>query len=118
MTAGNPMMYVGAVGLILIGLFTVLSRRDLIKMIVGLTILETGVNVLLIAVGYIDNRTAPIITQTHADPTQMVDPLPQALVLTSIVIGLGVTALALALAVRLHRHYRTLDTRSIRGLKW
>ena len=118
MTAGNPMMYVGAVGLILIGLFTVLSKRNLIKIIVGLTVLDTGVNVLLIAIGYIHNRTAPIITATHNNPSKMVDPLPQALVLTAIVIGLGVTALALALAIRVYGHYKTLDTSKIRGLKW
>jgi multicomponent Na+:H+ antiporter subunit C len=52
------------------------------------------------------------------DPSKMVDPIPQALVLTAIVIGLGVTALALALAIRVYGHYKTLDTRKIRGLKW
>lgn len=118
MTAGNPIMYVGAVGLILIGLFTVLSKRNLIKIIVGLSVLNTGVNLLLIAIGYIHNRTAPIITQTYTDPSKMVDPVPQALVLTAIVIGLGVTALALALAIRVYGHYQTLDARKIRGLKW
>lgn len=118
MTEGNPMMYVGAVGLILIGLFTVLSKRNLIKIIVGLSVLDTGVNVLLIAIGYIHNRTAPIITRMHNSPSRMVDPLPQALVLTAIVIGLGVTALALALAIRVYGHYKTLDTHKIRGLKW
>ncbi len=118
MTIGNPMMYVGAVGLILIGLFTVLSKRNLIKIIIGLTVLGTGVNLLLVAIGYIHNRTAPIITRTYTDPSKMVDPVPQALVLTAIVIGLGVTALALALAIRVYGHYQTLDTHKIRGLKW
>ncbi len=118
MTIGNPMMYVGAVGLIMIGLFTMLSKRNLIKIIVGLTLLDTGVNLLLIAIGYIHDRTAPIITHAHMDPSKMVDPIPQALVLTAIVIGLGVTALALALAIRVYGHYKTLDTRKIRGLKW
>ena len=118
MTIGNPMMYVGAVGLIMIGLLTVLSKRNLIKIIVGLTLLDTGVNLLLIAIGYIHNRTAPIVTRAYTDPTKMVDPVPQALVLTAIVIGLGVTALALALAIRVYGHYKTLDTSKIRGLKW
>ena len=117
MNAGNPMFYVGAVGLILIGLFTVLTKRNLIKIVIGLTVLDTGVNILLVAIGYIHNRTAPILTQEHLDPTKMVDPVPQALVLTAIVIGLGVTALALGLAVRAYRHYKTLDTNKMRGLK-
>ncbi len=118
MTVGNPMMYVGAVGLIMIGLLTVLSKRNLIKIIVGLMVMDTGVNLLLIAIGYIHNRTAPVLTQAHSDPTNMVDPVPQALVLTAIVIGLGVIALALALAIRVYGHYGTLDTQEIRGLKW
>jgi len=116
--AGNPMMYVGAVGLVFIGLLIVIAKRNLIKIIVGLSIMDTGVNLLLIAIGYIHNRTAPIITKTHADTATMVDPVPQALVLTAIVIGLGVTALALALAIKIYEHYKTLDTRKIRGLKW
>ncbi|MEA3239547.1 MAG: sodium:proton antiporter [Candidatus Bipolaricaulota bacterium] len=118
MTIGNPIMYVGAVGLIMIGLFTMLSKRNLIKIIIGLTLLDTGVNLLLIAIGYIHNRTAPIITKAYTNPSKMVDPIPQALVLTAIVIGLGVTALALALAIRVYGHYKTLDTRKMRGLKW
>lgn len=118
MTLGNPMVYVGAVGLILIGLFTVLSKRNLIKIIVGLTLLDTGVNLLLIAVGYIHNRTAPIFTKMHANSAAMVDPIPQALVLTAIVIGVGVLALALALAIRVYGHYKTLDTSKMKGLKW
>lgn len=118
MNAGDPMAYAGAVGLILIGLFTVITRRNLIKIIIGLTLLDGGVNLLLVAVGYIQGRTAPIITSAHPDTARMVDPIPQALVLTAIVIGLGVTALGLGLAIRVYGHYNTLDTRKIRGLKW
>ncbi len=118
MNAGDPMFYVGAAGLILIGLFTVLTKRNLIKIIIGLSMLDSGVNLLLIAVGYVHGHTAPIYTKAHANPANMVDPVPQALVLTAIVIGLGVTALALALAIRAYGHYKTLDTRKMRGLKW
>ena len=49
-------------------------------------------------------------------PTAMVDPLPQALVLTSIVIDVGVLALALALAIRVHEAFGTLDTREVQRL--
>jgi multisubunit Na+/H+ antiporter MnhC subunit len=48
----------------------------------------------------------------------MTDPIPQALVLTSIVIGFGVTALALTLIVKLYKNTGTLDVSKIRGLKW
>lgn len=118
MNAGDPMFYVGAVGLIMIGLFTVLTKHNLIKIIIGLSMLDSGVNLLLIAVGYIHGRTAPIYTTAYANPAHMVDPIPQALVLTAIVIDLGVTALALALAIRAYGHDKTLDARKIRRLKW
>jgi len=52
------------------------------------------------------------------ETTPVVDPVPQALVLTAIVIGVGVLALALALAIQVYRHYGTLDVAKIKGLKW
>ncbi len=114
----NYAFYIGAFGLILIGLFTMLVKRNLIKVIIGLAILETGVNLFLIAVGYIAKGTAPIFTGPEKSAQAMVDPVPQALVLTAIVIGVAVLALALALAIRLHRHYGTLNLREITEQKW
>ena len=54
--------YIGAFGLIFIGLFTMLVKRNLIKVIIGLNILETGVNLFLISIGYISKGTAPIFS--------------------------------------------------------
>jgi len=112
------MYYVGGVGLIMIGLYMVLAKTNLIKIILGLTFLDTGTHVLLVAIGYVRGRTAPIFSQGVPETTPVVDPVPQALVLTAIVIGIGVIALALALAVRVYRHYGTLDVRQIKGLRW
>ncbi len=112
------MYYVGGVGLIMIGLYMVLAKTNLIKIILGLTFLDTGTHVLLVAIGYVRGRTAPIFSKGVPETTPVVDPVPQALVLTAIVIGIGVIALALALAVRVYRHYGTLDVRQIKGLRW
>ena len=114
----NYMFYIGAFGLIFIGFFIMLVKRNLIKVIIGLSILETGVNLFLIAVGYINKGTAPIFSKSSVEAQLMVDPVPQALVLTAIVIGVAVLALALALVIRLYHHYGTLDLRQIKEQRW
>jgi multicomponent Na+:H+ antiporter subunit C len=107
--------------LILIGLYGALLNRNLLRIIVSFTIATTGVNVVMVAVGYITGRTAPILDQAVpvADAvTRVIDPLPQALVLTAIVIGLGVTTLMLAYAYKLYQVKGTLDIASFTELKW
>ncbi len=110
--------YIGAFGLIFIGLFIMLVKHNLIKVIIGLSIMETGVNLFLVSVGYISKGTAPIFSESSVEPKQMVDPVPQALVLTAIVIGVAVLALALSLAIRLYHHYGLLDLRRIKEQRW
>jgi multicomponent Na+:H+ antiporter subunit C len=110
--------YIGAIGLIIIGLYIVLTKRNLIKVIIGLDIFETGIFILLVCTGYIKGGTAPIFSKDKLNPSLMVDPIPQALVLTAIVIGVATLALALSLVIRLYRHYGTLDVRKIKELKW
>ena len=105
-------------GLIIQGFYIVFTQMNLIKMVIGLNIAETGVNVLLVSTGYINGGSAPVFSKASLDISRMVDPVPQALVLTSIVIGFGVSALALALIIRLFEKTGTLDTSKIRGLKW
>ena len=120
---GNTMYYVAAGALILIGFYMVLVKTNLIKIMLGISFLDTGLHVLLIAIGYVRGRTAPIVseslrTSTEGAVPKLVDPIPQALVLTAIVIGVGVLALGLAIVVRLYKHYGTLDAREIKGLRW
>ncbi|MBN1901409.1 NADH-quinone oxidoreductase subunit K [Candidatus Sumerlaeota bacterium] len=114
----NYIFYIGAFGLIFIGLYILLTRKNLIKLIIGLSIVDTGVNLLIICMGYLKNGTAPIFSRKGLNPETMVDPTPQALVLTSIVIGVAVLAMALSLAIRLYQHYGTLDMRKIKEQKW
>lgn len=112
--------YLGVVAMILIGLYTVLFRRNLIKIVMGISIIESGVNFFLIILGYRDGGVAPIFTSLPAGttyPEGMVFPVPQALTLTSIVIGVAVLALMLSLVMHLYRKYGTLDVQKIRRLK-
>lgn len=107
--------------LVLAGLYGALTNRNILRMIVSFTVADTGVNIVLVAVGYLPGRTAPILDAAVpvAEAAQrIIDPLPQALVLTAIVIGLGVTALMLAYAYRLHATAGTLDVSKFTELKW
>ncbi len=110
--------YISGILLILIGMYAVLTKKNIIKIIIGLSIVDSGINLLLIAIGYVNDGTAPIFSNETLKAVDMVDPVPQALVLTAIVIGLGVTAVALALVIRLYDHHKTLNINKIRKLKW
>jgi multisubunit Na+/H+ antiporter MnhC subunit len=107
--------------LILIGLYGALTNRNILRMIVAFSIADTGINLVIVAVGYMPGRKAPILDAAvpAADAARLIiDPLPQALVLTAIVIGLGVTALMLAYAYRLHEAKGSLDIAKYTELKW
>ncbi len=108
--------YFGAISLVLIGLYAVLVKKNVLKMLIGLSIMESGVNLLLVSVGYISGRSAPILSE-GIGPKQAVDPIPQALVLTAIVIGVATTALALSAAIILYEKYGTLNVEEIRRLR-
>jgi multicomponent Na+:H+ antiporter subunit C len=102
--------------LFLVGLYGVLTKRDLIKIILSIGIMGYSANLFLILFAYRSGSIYPILTEGAAKQ-QMVDPLPQALVLTSIVIELGTTALLVGLAIRLYEKYKTFDISQIRRLK-
>ena len=107
--------------LIMLGLYGALTNRNMLRMIVAFSLASTGVNVVLVSVGYLAGRTAPILdgaVPLELAASRIVDPVPQALVLTAIVIGLGVTALMLAYAYSLFRHGRSLDISDFTELKW
>ncbi|MBN1445751.1 MAG: NADH-quinone oxidoreductase subunit K [Candidatus Omnitrophica bacterium] len=103
-----------------IGLYGIIAKKNIIKIIVGMNIVGYAVNLFFILLGYKWNGIAPIITKDMPAAQfveRAVDPLPQALVLTSIVIDLGFAAFLAALAIRLYEKYRTFDTDKIRRLK-
>jgi multicomponent Na+:H+ antiporter subunit C len=104
---------IGAV--LLIGLWGLLAKRNLIKKILALSIVNSGIVMLFIYYGSLSGTTAPI---DPAEGEAMVDPLPQALMLTAIVVGVCVMALALVLVYRLYARFRTLDVREIEQRLW
>jgi len=112
--------FIAVVAMILIGLYAVLFRRNLIKIVLGISIIESGVNLFLITLGYREGGVAPIYTSLPEGtqyPNEMVLPVPQALTLTSIVIGVAVLALMLSLVMHIYKQYGTLNVRKIRRLK-
>jgi multicomponent Na+:H+ antiporter subunit C len=107
--------------LFIIGVWGIISRRHIIKMIISFSVLDTGIHVILVSIGYIKGRTAPIVNDAvdKAEAAQsIVDPLPQALVLTAIVIGVGITALMLSYALKLYNANKTLEINKFKELKW
>jgi len=107
--------------LLLIGLWGLLTQKNIIKMIISFSIIDTSTHVIIVSIGYIKGRTAPILdsTLTKADALQRaIDPIPSALVLTAIVIGLATTALMLSYAIQLYKHKKSLNIDDFDDLKW
>lgn len=108
--------YVVVIILISLGIYTLIFKKNLIKIAIGIILIENGVNLFLVTLGFRKNAVAPIYT--HApERTEMVLPTAQALTLTNIVIGLATTALILSLAMMIYKHYGTLDTDEVRRLR-
>jgi energy-converting hydrogenase B subunit E len=107
--------------LILIGLWGMLTHRNILRIIVGFSLIDTGIHIVIVATGYVANRTAPIVDSalSRSDaPSNAVDPIPSALVVTAIVIGLSVTAVMLAYAIRLYESRKTLSIDAFTESKW
>ena len=98
--------------LMMIGLYTVVSRGNLVKKIVGLNIFQTSVFLLYISMGKVTGGTAPILT---GKPEVYSNPLPHVLILTAIVVGVATTALGLALVVRIKNAYDTIEEDEIQA---
>jgi multicomponent Na+:H+ antiporter subunit C len=105
--------YTAAVGLMLIGIAGMVLSSHLVRIIFGIALLEAGANLLLLLATFREGAAAPILVNGEF-PAVMADPVPQALVLTAIVISVGILALTLSLALRVHKAYGTLDIREIR----
>ena len=93
--------------LMMIGLFLVIGRKNLLKKIVGLTIFQTSVFLLYITFGKIKGGTPPILD--NAVDTVYSNPLPHVLILTAIVVGVATTALGLSLVLRINSEYGSIE---------
>ena len=121
------MLYAMCFSLFVIGLYCALVKKNMVKIVIGIMIMEYAVNLFLIMLGYRADGVAPIIDKGHIQNASgmlkstfvnaSVDPLPQALVLTAIVISLGSLALMISICIRTYEKYGTFDITQIRRLK-
>lgn len=113
--------YIASVVLVLLGLYTICAKKNLIKIVLGLGIMDYGINLFIVSVGWNDVGTAPIFTISDLvngiSSRFFVDPVPQALTLTSIVIGACVTTMALSLVIMIYRKYKSLNADEIRRIR-
>jgi len=109
-------LYILCLFLFCVGLYGVLRKRNIVKIIVGFAIMGYAMNLFFVMFGYKFHGRSPIgdISQNISN---MVDPLPQELVHTSIVIGLGLTALLIAIAIKIYEKCGTFDITKIKRLK-
>jgi len=113
--------------LFVIGLYCAVVKKNMVKIVLGIMIMEYAVNLFLIMLGYLSGGVAPILERSQFDAqtkaiaanflSSSVDPLPQALVLTSIVISLGSLALMISICIRTYSKYGTFDITEIRRLR-
>lgn len=108
-------LYTAAFALAGIGILGIVISTHLVRIVLSIVLLETGANLLLMLSGFRFDAVAPVIVDGNL-PASMVDPVPQALVLTAIVIGVAVQAFMMTLVLRLRRVYGTLDIRELRDL--
>ena len=116
--------YLVAAALFCLGLFVVLSRRDLIKIVMGLSVMEASTYLLIASLAYRRNATAPVLVSPPKGSTgqdlvhgNVADPVLQNFCLTAIVIGVAVTAVFLTVAVRVAQHYRSVDSADLTALR-
>jgi multisubunit Na+/H+ antiporter MnhC subunit len=104
-----------------IGFWGALTHRNILRMIIGFSLIDSGIHIVIVATGYLTERTAPIV-DAGVGPSQLtvraVDPVPSALAVTAIVIGFAVTAIMLAYAIRLFAVKGTLSIDAFTESKW
>jgi multicomponent Na+:H+ antiporter subunit C len=105
-----------AVWLFVVGLYGIVTSRNMIHLIVCLSVVQASTYVLLLAIGFRTGGTAPIYFDI-AGSRRVVDPVVATLTLTDVVVEATVTALLLALAVKAHQRFGTLDPDELGALR-
>lgn len=109
-------LYILCLVLFLVGVYGVISKKNLLKIIISFGIISYAVNLFLILIAYRRDGIFPIY-EKGANPKVLVDPLPQGMVTTSIVVELAFTVLLVSIALRIYEKYKTFDITKIRRLK-
>lgn len=110
------LVYGVAAWLFVVGLYGLVTSRNLIHLIACLSVTQSSTYLLLLGIGFEEGATAPIFTGSGRQQAA-VDPVVQALTLTDVVVAATVTALLLALAVQAHKREGTLDPEALRVLR-
>ena len=100
---------IGAILLFVIGMLNLVLQSNMIKMIIGLNMMDVAVFLFLAANGYIEGRTAPIVLDGVTDTALYINPVPAGLVLTGIVVSVSVSAVLMGIIIDLYRRYHTLE---------
>lgn len=108
--------YAVAAWLFVIGLWGVVSSRNLVRTVLSLTVVQSATYVVLLAIGYRSGAQAPIVADIPVK-SKLVDPVVQVLVLTDVVIEATVTALLLALVIQAHKRFGSIDPADLRALR-
>ncbi|HKK34134.1 MAG TPA: cation:proton antiporter subunit C [Desulfomicrobiaceae bacterium] len=99
--------------IMMVGLFAMIAKRNLIKKMIGLSIFQTSIMLFYVAIGAKKGATIPILLSGtdphHIDATMYVNPLPHVLMLTAIVVGVATLGVALALILRIYEKHGTLE---------
>lgn len=111
--------YWGYIILMMVGLYAMIIKKNLVKKIIGMSIMQTAIIFFYVSIGVKQNATIPIIAGGHnggadiVDAAHYINPLPHVLMLTAIVVAVATLGVALALAIKVYRHYDTLDEEEI-----
>jgi multicomponent Na+:H+ antiporter subunit C len=108
--------YAVAAWVLLVGLYGVVTSRNLLHLIVCLSVAQSSTYLLLLSIGYKTGGEPPVFADRPPSP-RAVDPVVQALTLTDVVVGTTVTAMLLAIAVQAHKRYGTLDPEELRSMR-
>ena len=100
--------YWASIVLMMIGLYVMIARENLVKKIMGLNLFQVSVILFYISIARVEGGTAPVLIEGARDVVYS-NPLPHVLMLTAIVVGISLTALGLALVVRIHEAYGTAE---------
>jgi multicomponent Na+:H+ antiporter subunit C len=108
------------IGLVMIGMYAMIAKRNLVKKIIGMNIVQTAVILFYVSIGAKKGKTIPIIAHGHEDTghhaaqaLDYISPLPHVLMLTAIVVSVATLGVALALAIKIYRQYGTLEENEI-----
>jgi multicomponent Na+:H+ antiporter subunit C len=108
--------YAVAAWVMVIGLYGIVTSRNLVHLVICLSVVQSSTYLLLVSIGYKTDGEAPVFSD-RPPSTRAVDPVVQALTLTDVVVGTTVTAMLLAIAVQVHKRYGSLDPDELRGMR-